>query len=99
MSSMNLILEDPQKGPLNFTRYTLENTNWEIKSIIVRYRRYSPKKTFAIYYTKIENKEYIKPYLVSSEYEFKYLFNIKNNNYSIVKNYAICLTNITTGCG
>ena len=31
-------------------------------------------------------------------FEFEYLFDLKNNSYHKIKNYAISLTNITSGC-
>tara|TARA_Y100000817_G_C16839030_1_gene537142 strand:+ start:1279 stop:1578 length:300 start_codon:yes stop_codon:yes gene_type:complete len=99
MSSIQIILEDPQKESINYTRYDLKNVEWEIREINVRYRRYSEKKTFIVNYTKYNNEEFIKPYINVMTFEFEYLFDIKNNSFHNIKNYAISLTNITSGRG
>ena len=98
MSSIQIILEDPNKGFINYTRHYLKNVEWEIREITVRYRRYSQEKKFIVNYTKYNNEEFIKPYINVMIFEFEYLFDLKNNSYHKIKNYAISLTNITSGC-
>lgn len=94
---MQIILEDPNKGFINYTRHDLKNVEWEIREIYVRYRRYSEEQTFLVNYTKYNDEEFIKPYINFISFEFEYLFDIKNNSYHKIKNYAISLTNITSG--
>ena len=49
MSSIQIILEDPNKGFINYTRHYL-NVEWEIREITVRYRRYSQEKAYSKLY-------------------------------------------------
>ena len=56
------------------------------------------RKKFIVNYTKYNNEEFIKPYINVMIFEFEYLFDLKNNSYHKIKNYAISLTNITSGC-
>lgn len=99
MSSIQIILEDPQKECINYTRHELKNVKWEIREIYVRYRRYSREKKIIVNYTKYNDEEFIKPYINVMSFEFEYLFDIKNNAYHEIKNYAISLTNITSRRG
>ena len=85
MSSIQIILEDPQKELINYTRHYLKNVDWEIREINVRYRRYSEKKKFIVNYTKYNDEEFIKPYINVMTFEFEYLFDIKKNLFRILK--------------